>query len=95
MTKKLWSEEDDHKLWSLRLKPISQLALIFDKTYGAIQSRLKHLNDPNHKAYQRRVKNATGHIMEADEKCFISALDLNRLERMISELPPPGGQGGS
>ena len=60
-----------------------------------IQSRLKHLNDPNHKAYQRRVQNATGYIMEADEKCFISALDLSRLERMISELPPPGGQGGS
>ena len=52
-----WSEANDQKLWSLRYKPISQLASTFDKTQGAIRSRIKHLNDPNHKAYRRRVKN--------------------------------------
>jgi hypothetical protein len=54
---KIWSEQDDLKLWSLRSKPTSQLAVDFNKTTGAIRSRLKHLNDPNHKAYQRRIKN--------------------------------------
>ena len=70
---KHWSEEDDFKLWSLRSKPTYQLATIFDKTYGAIQSRLKQLNDPNHKAYQRRIKNAMGYIMAAEENYKVSA----------------------
>ena len=52
-----WSEEDDIKLWSLRSKPVSQLSKRFNKTAGAIRSRLIHLQDPTHKAYQRRVKN--------------------------------------
>ena len=53
-----WSEQDDCKLWSLRSKPTSELTKIFNRrTSGAIRSRLKHLNDPNHKAYQRRIKN--------------------------------------
>ena len=95
MTNKIWSEWDDHKLWSLRLKPTSELATIFNKTSGAIRSRLKHLNDPDHRAYQRRVRNATGYIMAADENCAISAYDLKRFERTISELPPRGAQGGS
>ena len=54
---KFWSEQDDYKLWSLRSKPPSQLASTFNRTPGAIRSRLKHLNDPTHKAYQRRIKN--------------------------------------
>ena len=49
--------EDDIKLWSLRSKPVSQLSKRFNKTAGAIRSRLIHLQDPTHKAYQRRVKN--------------------------------------
>jgi len=52
-----WSESDDKKIWSLRSKPTSQLAITFNKTSGAIRSRLKHLQDPTHKAYRRRVKN--------------------------------------
>ena len=52
-----WSEEDDIKLWSLRSKPVSQLSKRFNKTAGAIRSRLIHLQDPAHKANQRRVKN--------------------------------------
>ena len=51
-----WSEEDDIKLWSLRSKPVSQLSKRFNKTAGAIRSRLIHLQDPTHKAYQRRLK---------------------------------------
>jgi hypothetical protein len=50
-----WSEEDDRRLWSQRSKPTSQLAESFGKTTGAIRSRLKHLQDPDHKAYKRRV----------------------------------------
>lgn len=50
-----WSEEDDRRLWSQRSKPTSQLAESFGKTAGAIRSRLKHLQDPDHKAYKRRV----------------------------------------
>ena len=57
MKYKLWSEQDDYKLWSLRSKPTYQLAEIFNKTTGAIQSRIKHLNDPKHKAHQRLFKN--------------------------------------
>ncbi len=53
-----WSEEEDIKLWSLRAKPVPQLSATFNKTAGAIRSRLIHLQDPTHKAYQRRVKNS-------------------------------------
>ena len=52
-----WSEANDQKLWSLRYKPTSQLASTFNETQGTIRSRIKHLNDPNHKAYRRRIKN--------------------------------------
>ena len=37
-----WSEEDDIKLWSLRSKPVPQLSTRFNKTAGAIRSRLIH-----------------------------------------------------
>ena len=53
----IWSEEDDMKLWLLRTKPLSQLSRTFNKTAGAVRSRLIHLQDPTHKAYQRLVKN--------------------------------------
>ncbi len=53
MRSKIWSLEDDLKLWSLRSKSISELAPIFNRTMGSIRSRLKHLNNPNHKAYHR------------------------------------------
>ena len=47
------------KLWSLRSKPESSAVynIFNNKSAGAIRSRLKHLQDPSHKAYQRRVKN--------------------------------------
>ena len=54
-----WSEEDDRRLWSQRSKPTSQLEESFGKTAGAIRSRLKHLQDPDHKAYKRRVGSST------------------------------------
>mmetsp|Transcript_31046 Transcript_31046/g.65701 ORF Transcript_31046/g.65701 Transcript_31046/m.65701 type:complete len:293 (+) Transcript_31046:24-902(+) len=52
-----WSEADDRKLWSLskQYKTTAQLASTFGKTNGAIRARLKHLQDPTHKAYKRRV----------------------------------------
>ena len=54
-----WSKADDKKLWSLRSKPESSAVynIVTTKSAGAIRSRLKHLQDPSHKAYQRRVKN--------------------------------------
>jgi len=61
-----WSEEDDIKLWSLRSKPVPQLSTRFNKTAGAIRSRLIHLQDPTHKAYQRRVKNGDREMLEPD-----------------------------
>jgi len=58
-----WSEADDMKLWSLRSKPESSAVYnIFNKSAGAIRSRLKHLQDPSHKACQRRVKNGASSI---------------------------------
>ena len=75
MMYKLWSEQDDYKLWSLRSKPTYQLAEIFNKTTGAIQSRLKHLNDPKHKAHQRLFKN--GYIMATDEHCIMDKAMLS------------------
>lgn len=50
-----WTEEDDRKLWSLRAKPTSHLAATFGRKDGAVRSRLKHLQDPTHKAYLRFV----------------------------------------
>jgi len=59
-----WSEADDMKLWSLRSKPESSAVynIFNNKSAGAIRSRLKHLQDPSHKAYQRRVKNGASSI---------------------------------
>ena len=57
-----WSEEDDRRLWSQRSKLTSQLAESFGKTAGAIRSRLKHLQDPDHKAYKRRVGSTSGKV---------------------------------
>ena len=57
-----WSEEDDRRLWSQsqQYKTTSQLASSFNKTTGAIRARLKHLQDPTHKAYKRRVGSSGG-----------------------------------
>jgi len=61
-----WSEEDDIKLWSLRSKALSQLSRTFNRTTGAVRSRLIHLQDPTHKAYQRRVKKMVIETREPD-----------------------------
>lgn len=55
-----WTEEDDRKLWSMRGKPKDTLATSFGRKVGAIRARLKHLQDPEHKAYKRRVARAAG-----------------------------------
>ena len=47
-------------------KPVPQLSTRFNKTAGAIRSRLIHLQDPTHKAYQRRVKNGVIEMLEPD-----------------------------
>ena len=55
-----WTEEDDRKLWSNRGKPKEALASSFGRKVGAIRARLKHLEDPEHKAYKRRVARSAG-----------------------------------
>ena len=67
----IWSEEDDMKLWLLRTKPLSQLSRTFNKTAGAVRSRLIHLQDPTHKAYQRLVKNGVSPIAIAATACHL------------------------
>ena len=44
----------------MRGKPKATLASSFGRGVGAIRARLKHLEDPEHKAYKRRVARATG-----------------------------------
>ena len=56
----LWTEEADRRLWAARHRPTSQLAAEFDRGPGAIRSRLKHLQDPTHKAYLRLHGGGTG-----------------------------------
>ena len=53
MATKRWTREDDTKLWAGRSKPTVALADEFDRSNGGIRSRLKHLQNPEHKAYQR------------------------------------------
>jgi len=54
MVYKLWTREDDARLWESRsTKSTAVLACEFDRSPGGIRSRLKHLQNPEHKAYQR------------------------------------------
>ncbi|KAL9186513.1 hypothetical protein ACHAXT_005751 [Thalassiosira profunda] len=48
-----WSAEADRQLWATRSQSTAQLAASFGRSSGAIRSRLKHLNNPSHKAYLR------------------------------------------
>lgn len=64
----IWTETADRQLWSLRSsKSTSQLAAIFGgKTSGAIRARLKHLQNPEHKAYKRRVGQSSSIIARSN-----------------------------
>eukprot|EP00592_Proboscia_alata_P006177 CAMPEP_0194356764 /NCGR_PEP_ID=MMETSP0174-20130528/4343_1 /TAXON_ID=216777 /ORGANISM="Proboscia alata, Strain PI-D3" /LENGTH=532 /DNA_ID=CAMNT_0039126483 /DNA_START=62 /DNA_END=1657 /DNA_ORIENTATION=+ len=53
MSAGLWSREKDSELWNKRSTKTSDLALEFNRSKGGIRSRLKHLQDPTHKAYKR------------------------------------------
>ena len=48
-----WSAEDDIELDSMKSNGIKMLAAHFKRGDGAIRSRLKHLSNPEHKAYHR------------------------------------------
>jgi ATP-dependent DNA helicase PIF1 len=48
-----WEKVDDVRLWASRSNPTAVLAAEFDRSKGGIRSRLKHLQNPDHKAYQR------------------------------------------
>ena len=49
----LWTRDNDLQLWNERSKPTVELADIFGRSNGGIRSRIKHLKNPDHKAYQR------------------------------------------
>ena len=61
-----WTLEDDLSLWAQRSKSTTELAQLFTKTPGAIRSRLKHLQDPTHKAYRRRITSVPGASSRVD-----------------------------
>ena len=48
-----WTAEDDVYLWAHRNDPVPALVAHFSRGNGGIASRLKHLCDPTHAAYQR------------------------------------------
>mmetsp|Transcript_13757 Transcript_13757/g.16866 ORF Transcript_13757/g.16866 Transcript_13757/m.16866 type:complete len:559 (-) Transcript_13757:28-1704(-) len=58
MSGRLWSRENDVKLWNKHSTNTSDLAVEFNRSKGGIRSRLKHLQDPSHKAYQRLFASA-------------------------------------
>ena len=49
----LWTRDNDLQLWNERSKPTVELADIFGRSNGGIRPRIKHLKNPDHKAYQR------------------------------------------
>ena len=54
MSNPRWEAADDRRLESLRSSTsVKQLAALFGRGEGAIRARLKHLDDPEHSAYQR------------------------------------------
>ena len=54
MSNPRWEAADDSRLESLRYSTsVKQLAALFGRGEGAISARLKHLDDPEHSAYQR------------------------------------------
>lgn len=50
-----WSEADDRYLWDSQHAGTAALASHFGRTAGSIRARLTHLNNPEHKAYVRRM----------------------------------------
>ena len=101
MANTAWSLEHDEHLWSqlghVRLTPsgglsgadreVASLAQHYNRTDGAIRSRMKHLHDPEHSAYKRLF----GGLRESKPKTQSSS---SRRERSSSdslrrETPPP------
>mmetsp|Transcript_10593 Transcript_10593/g.15931 ORF Transcript_10593/g.15931 Transcript_10593/m.15931 type:complete len:573 (-) Transcript_10593:499-2217(-) len=54
-----WSAENDIELNKMKAKHIKLLAGYFKRSDGAIRSRLKHLSNPEHPAYQRLYGTST------------------------------------
>ena len=54
-----WSFDDDQFLWTNQSRPMKDLSDHFNRTVGAIRSRLGHLRNPNHSAYKRLSSFAT------------------------------------
>eukprot|EP00978_Attheya_sp_CCMP212_P047303 scaffold421301_cov52-Attheya_sp.AAC.13 len=69
-----WSLEEDFRLWNSRSKPASSLATEYNRSVGGIRSRLKHLQDPTHKAY-RRLFSITDTHLSGGKKVEVICLD--------------------
>jgi hypothetical protein len=54
-----WTKDDDERLWASRSEPTAVLAGEFHRSEGGIRSRLKHLQNPDHHAYQRLLGTST------------------------------------
>ena len=50
-----WSAQDDIDLYQMKDQSVKLIAARFNRGEGAIRSRLKHLSDPQHKAYIRLI----------------------------------------
>ena len=76
-----WTKVDDVQLWASRSKPTAVLAGEFDRSAGGIRSRLKHLQNPDHKAYQRLYGTST--TTNADLSTFNSARHMLTAAQMF------------
>ena len=55
-----WDLSADQWLWSNKHRPTTALATHYQRTSGAIKSRLKHLQNPEHSAHQRLLNSLQG-----------------------------------
>lgn len=83
---KIWSTTDDEWLWNNRSLDVENLAYEMDRTIKAIKARLRHFNDPNHKAFRGSLPSEISLHLFDDE--FHSKLN-ERVERQMIPLLSP------
>ena len=85
-----WAAADDKWLWEHRHEPISELGRHLMRGDGAIASRLKHLNDPSHAAFQRLRGTEPPPTTIASTKRLLSCAQLNSEQRQAVALASEG-----
>lgn len=75
-----WTRDDDERLWEIRSKPTEVLAVSFGRSKGGIRSRLKHLQNPNHAAYQR--------LFGPSQGAHKSLNYIDKARKMLATAPP-------